>query len=151
MLYFCLCTFAKIYFMIEHAIKLRVRYAEVDRMGYVYYGNYATYFEVARVETLRSLGVTYKELEDGGIILPVVDFAIKYLKPAFYDDELTIKTTVKKNPTARIGFDFETKNNAGELLNTSTVTLVFANRETGKPCMPPDFLREKFDKCFMSN
>ncbi len=134
--------------MIEHTINIRVRYAEVDRMGYVYYGNYATYFEVARVETLRTLGVTYKELEDDGIILPVLDFAVKYVKPAFYDDELTIKTCISKNPTARIHFDFETKNTNGDLLNTATVTLVFVNRATGKPCLPPDFLREKFNGFF---
>lgn len=135
--------------MIEHTIKLRVRYAEVDRMGYVYYGNYATYFEVARVETLRTLGVTYKELEDSGIILPVLDYSIKYFKPAFYDEELTIVTRVKTNPTARIGFEFETLNADEILLNKATVTLVFVNRETGKPCMPPQFLRDKFSKFFV--
>jgi acyl-CoA thioester hydrolase len=72
--------------------QIRVRYAETDRMGYVYYGNYAQYFEVARVEMLRGLGISYKTLEDSGIMLPVLDFTIKYIKPAFYDDLLTIKT-----------------------------------------------------------
>jgi acyl-CoA thioester hydrolase len=135
--------------MIEHSVKVRVRYAEVDRMGYVYYGNYATYFEVARVETLRTLGVTYRELEDGGIILPVLDYSIKYFKPAFYDEELIIKTKVKENPRARIGFEFETYNASDILLNVATVTLVFVNRETGKPCLPPDFLKKKFDSFFI--
>ena len=88
-------------------IKLRVRYSETDRMGYCYYGNYATYFEVARVECLRSLGITYKSLEDEGILLPVVDFKIRYIKPAFYDDELKIKTYIRELPTAKIKFDYE--------------------------------------------
>ena len=78
--------------------KIRVRYAETDRMGYVYYGNYAQYFEVARVEMLRNLGISYKSLEDSGVILPVIDFTIKYIKPAFYDDFLTVKITLKQMP-----------------------------------------------------
>ena len=75
-------------------VKIRVRYAETDRMGYVYYGNYATYFEVARVESLRNLGFSYRSLEDEGILLPVLDFSIRYRRPAYYDDELTIKTII---------------------------------------------------------
>ena len=74
--------------------QIRVRYAETDKMGYVYYGNYAQYFEVGRVEGLRDLGLSYKKMEDEGILLPVVEFQIKYLKPAYYDDLLTIKTTI---------------------------------------------------------
>ncbi len=76
--------------------QMRVRYAETDRMGYAYYGNYATYFEVARVEALRELGMSYRELEDSGILLPVRDLHIKYHKPAYYDDLLTIKTSIAK-------------------------------------------------------
>ena len=88
--------------MFNTETKIRVRYAETDRMGYVYYGNYATYFEVARVESLRTMGMTYKEMEDQGIILPVLEYYIKFIKPAFYDDLLTIKTTIPTLPTARI-------------------------------------------------
>ena len=90
-------------------------------MGYVYYGNYATYFEVARVETLRKLGVSYKELEDGGIMLPVLDFKINYYKPAYYDDELLIKTIVKKMPGVRIHFSYQTFNKNGDLLNWNSL------------------------------
>ena len=78
--------------MFKSETKIRVRYAETDQMGYCYYGNYAQYFEVARVEALRSLGVTYKTMEENGIWLPVVDFSINYLQPAYYDEELTILT-----------------------------------------------------------
>ena len=89
-------------------MKIRVRYAETDQMGFVYYGNYATYFEVARVEMLRSLGFTYKKLEGEGVILPVLEFTIKYIRPAYYDDLLSIKTTIRELPSARIRFFYET-------------------------------------------
>lgn len=92
---------------------LRVRYAETDRMGYVYYGNYATYFEVARVDCMKALGFSYRELEDQGILMPVVSYNIKYLKPAFYDDALTIRTSIQELPEARITFHYETFNEKG--------------------------------------
>ena len=132
--------------MLKSEIKLRVRYAETDRMGYVYYGNYAQYFEVGRVETLRELGLSYKELEDSGIILPVYTFSIKYLKPAFYDDVLTVKTIIKEMPGARINFEYETYNEKNELLNKGETTLVFINRANNKPCEAPDFFVKALEK-----
>lgn len=133
--------------MFATSIQVRVRYAEADRMGYVYYGNYATYFEVARVEALRSLGVSYRSLEDQGILLPVVDFSIRYAKPAHYDDLLEIRTAIPFLPGARIRFDYETRHE-GVLLNVAQTDLVFVNRETGKPCRCPvellDRLRPHF-------
>ncbi len=105
-------------------------------MGYVYYGNYPTYYEVARVECIRSLGLSYKELEEQGIILPVLEFTIKYVKPAFYDQELTLVTKIEKLPSTRITFKVECFNESQELLNFGTVTLVFVNKETKKPCHP---------------
>ena len=134
--------------MIEHDIKLRVRYGETDRMGYVYYGNYATYFEVARVETLRKLGISYKELEDDGVMLPVLDFKIRYFKPAFYDDELVIRTIIKKMPSVRIHFLYKTFNQIGELINEAEITLVFVSTKTQKPVKLPDDLKEKFAEKF---
>ena len=95
---------------LEIRTNLRVRYAETDRMGYVYYGNYATYFEVGRVEAMKSIGMSYKKLEDSGIMMPVLEYKIKYFKPAFYDDELTIVTSIKELPMARITFFYETYN-----------------------------------------
>src|SRR4029077_16151788 len=114
--------------MYTSEIKIRVRYAETDRMGYVYYGHYATYFEVARVEMLRSLGFNYKKLEEEGVILPVLTFSIKYIRPAYYDDLLTVVTTINDLPSTRIKFSYETYNEKSELLNTAETVLVFVNK-----------------------
>ena len=127
----------KYFVMITNEIHVRVRYAETDQMGYVYYGNYATYFEVARVELLRSVGFTYKKLEEEGIMLPVFEFSIKYFKPAFYDDLLTIKTTLEYNDGARIRFHYEIFNESGSLLNKAETTLVFIDRRTNRPTIMP--------------
>ena len=117
--------------------KIRVRYAETDRMGYVYYGNYATYFEVARTEMLRSLGFTYKEWEDSGIILPVREMHIRYFAPAIYDDLLTVRTIIRELPAARISFHHEVYNEKGEKLCAGNLDLVFVNSETGRPTRAP--------------
>lgn len=122
--------------------KLRVRYAETDRMGYCYYGNFSAYFEVARVEALRELGVTYKQLEDEGVILPVLDYQIKYFKPAFYDEELRIETIVEEVKGARIYFSYKTFNEKGEQINQATTTLVFVDYDTKRPMNPPKDLVE---------
>lgn len=127
---------------------LRVRYAETDRMGYVYYGNYAQYFEVGRVEALRQLGTSYKEMEDNGIMLPVYSCNIKYLKPAFYDDLLVIKTVIKDLPTAKITFDYEIYNQKGELLTSANTSLVFIKMATNKPCAAPESFIEKIKVYF---
>lgn len=132
--------------MISNEIQVRVRYAETDQMGYVYYGNYATYFEVARVELLRSIGFSYKKLEEEGIMLPVFEFSIKYFKPAFYDDLLTIKTTIPETPSARIKFVYETFNESGVLLNKAETTLVFISRATNRPTSIPKDLLEAISK-----
>jgi len=124
-----------------------VRYAETDRMGYTYYGNYAVYFEVARVETLRSAGITYKSLEDEGILLPVSDYTIKYIKPAFYDDELRIETVIPILPTAKIRFEYKTYR-GDELLNTASTDLVFVDKEAGRPMRCPADVLEAMKKHF---
>ncbi len=129
--------------MFQTETQLRVRYSETDRMSYVYYGNYAQYFEVARVEALRSLGITYKKMEDDGLLLPVLEYSIKYFKPAFYDDLLTIRTVIPKLPEARIYFEYETYNETGKLLNKASTTLVFINATNGKPTAAPEYLLEK--------
>ena len=129
--------------MYTHKTKLRVRYGETDQMKYVYYGIYAQYFEVGRVELLRSLGLSYKKLEEMGYKLPVVNFNINYKQPAFYDDELTIETSVIKIPSVKIVFGYKTYNSSDELLNTAETTLVFIDSETGKPCKAPEFFINK--------
>ncbi len=125
--------------MVASETKIRVRYGETDRMGYVYYGNYAEYYEVGRVEALRKLGFSYKEMEDQGILLPVLEFSINYKKPAFYDDEITVKTSIKEMPGIKITFHYECFNANNELLNSGKVTLVFVNKQTNRPCQPPEW------------
>lgn len=121
--------------------KVRVRYAETDQMGYVYYGNYATFYEVGRVELFRSLGFSYKALEDSGIMLPVLELHSRFLKPAKYDEEITVKAILKEKPSVKIRFDYELFNQRGELLNTGSTTLVFVDMKRNKPCSAPaDFL-----------
>lgn len=124
--------------MFQHEVKIRVRYAETDQMGYVYYGNYATYFEVARVEAFRAIGFTYKELEAQGIGMPVLEYKTKYIAPAKYDDLLTIKVTIPEMPGVRIRYEYEVVNEEGKLLNQAETILVFANIETGRPNRLPE-------------
>jgi acyl-CoA thioester hydrolase len=127
---------------------VRVRYAETDKMGYVYYGNYTHYYEVGRVEALRQLGSSYKEMEDNGVMLPVYTCNIKYIKPALYDDLLLIKTTIKELPMARITFRYEIFNEKGELLNEGDTTLVFIDMKTNRPRPAPDSFIDKIKKFF---
>ncbi len=134
--------------MFVSEVKIRVRYGETDRMGYVYYGNYAEYFEVARVEALRELGMNYKDMEDSGIMLPVYTFSVKYMKPAFYDDMLTVKTSIKEIPKARITFLHEIYNQKKELLNTGEVTLVFIDTKSNKPVGAPQDFLDKITKFY---
>ena len=128
---------------------IRVRYAETDQMSFVYYGVYAQYYEVGRVELLRSLGISYKEIEEMGYALPVVRLNINYKKPAYYDDQLILKTTIKKMPSARIIFDYETYNNQGDLLNTGEVVLVFIDKKTGAPCFAPESVMQKIKEALI--
>jgi len=122
--------------------EIRIRYSETDRMGYCYYGNYAQFFEIGRVESLRKLGISYKALEDSGIMLPVLDYQVKFIKPSFYDDLITIKTMIKKMPKARIEFEYEIYDENNTLLTTAQTTLVFIQSTTMKPCPPPKNILE---------
>ena len=129
--------------MRNHQFTVRVRYAETDQMGVVYHGNYAQYFEMGRVEWLRNLGISYKWMEENGIMLPVVSLTINYKKPARYDDELTVKTIFKNQTSVKIEFDYEIYNHKQELLTTGNSILVFVDMKTGRPTIPPDYVREK--------
>ena len=122
--------------MITHKIELRVRYGETDQMGFCYYGNYAQYLEVARVETLRKQGISYKELEEQGILLPVRNYSIKYVSPAKYDDLLTIQTEIIKLEGSRIIFSYQIQKN-GQLIATAETELVFVSSKTFKPIKMP--------------
>jgi len=129
--------------MFEHSTKLRVRYGETDQMGYMYYGNYASFYEVGRVEMLRSLGLTYSGMEASGIMMPVVELNCRYLKPALYDEEITIRVIMEEMPRIRIHFKYELYNEKQELINTGETLLVFINMQTSRPCIAPkDFLEK---------
>lgn len=126
--------------------KIRVRYAETDQMGYVYYGNYPAYYEVGRTDALRQLGTSYHKLEEKGVMMPVASMSIKYLKPAKYDDLLTIKTIVKELPRMRMHFFYEIYNEDNILLNTGETVLAFISMERNRPVACPDWLNEIFSK-----
>lgn len=129
--------------MKEHEISVRVRYAETDQMAVVYHGNYAQYFEMGRVEWLRNMGVSYKWMEDNGIMLPVVSLTMNYKKPARYDDLLTIKTIFKSQTSVKIEFDYEIYNDKRELLTTGYSMLVFVDMKTLRPTIPPSYVLDK--------
>ena len=134
--------------MFIHETSLRVRYAETDQIGIVYYGNYSQYYEVGRVEAIRSLGISYKEIESNGILMPVTKMNIKYVLPAKYDDLLKIVTIVKEKPDKRISFRTEIYNMNEELINFGEVTLVFLETETKKVVDIPSFLWDKMKVFF---
>lgn len=122
---------------------MRVRYAETDQMGVVYHGNYAQYFEIGRVEWLRNLGVSYKWMEENGIMLPVVSLSMNYKKPARYDDVLTVKTILKNQSSVKIEFDYEIYNELGDLLTIGHSVLVFVDMKTGRPVLPPEYITNR--------
>ena len=123
--------------MFTHDVQIRVCYADTDQMGYVYYGNYGRFYEIARTEALRSLGFSYKAMEDAGTMMPVYEHKSRYLRPARYDDVLTVRVAVHQLPTTRMVFAYEVYNESGTLLNTGETTLVFVNRASGRPGPAP--------------
>jgi acyl-CoA thioester hydrolase len=128
--------------MFSSETTLRVRYAETDQMGVVYYGNYAQYFEVGRVESIRELGFSYKEMEEAGLIMPVVEMHIKYLRPAKYDDLITIKSQIRELPTAhKITFHQEVYNKLDELLVTGYVSLYFMDANMKRSTLPDNLMQ----------
>lgn len=118
--------------------KIRVRYSETDQMQYVYYGNYAAYYEVGRVEALRKLGMTYKDLEDTGIMMPVLESHSYYHKPAKYDELLTLKITIPQLPLVKIRFEYEILAENGDMIHSGDTTLAFINMKSGKPTRMPE-------------
>lgn len=134
--------------MYTHETQIRVRYADTDKMGFAYYGNYPTYYEVGRVEAFRALDYPYREMEDAGVGMPVLDMSIKYHRPAKYDDLLTVKVIVPEMPRARIKFQYEVTNGEGELINTGETILAFMNLETGRPVKMPERLKNSIAPFF---
>ena len=126
--------------MYQHDVKIRVRYAETDQMGYVYYGNYATYFEVARVEAMRAIGFSYKEMEDRGVMMPVLELKNQFKSPGRYDEELTIRISIRQMPTLKITFFYEVIGEDGREVGLGETTLVWVNMKTNRPVRMPEEL-----------
>lgn len=125
--------------MFVHETKVKVRYAETDQMGVAYHGNYAQYYEIARTECFEACsGMTYAAMEADGIMLPILELQAKYIKPALYNQTLTIKCIVNELPSIRLKVDYEIYNESDELINIGKTTLVFVDRHTRKPCAPPE-------------
>ncbi|WP_417886551.1 acyl-CoA thioesterase [Zunongwangia sp.] len=132
--------------MKSHKTTLKVRYAETDQMGVVHHGNYAQYLEIARISWLENVGISYKDMEKNGIMLPVYEMNFKFKKSAFFDDELTIVTRLKTTPDVRISFDYEIYNKSGELLTTATTILVFMDAKKRRPIRCPKYVLELLGK-----
>jgi acyl-CoA thioester hydrolase len=135
--------------MYSTTTEIRVRYGETDQMGYLYYGNYALYYEVGRTDAIRKLGFTYKELEEQGVMMPVAEMQTKYIRPAYYDDLITVKTILKELPPQhKIQFHTELYNEKGELLNVGITTLAFIDAQTKRRSQMPDALRATLQPYF---
>ncbi len=126
-------------------ISFRVRYAETDQMGVVYHGNYAQYLEMGRIEWLRRLGISYKKMEENGIMLPVVSLSLNYKKSATYDDLITVETHLKKKPLVKIEFDYIIYNESNEILAEANTVLAFIDMKKNKPVRCPDYILEKLE------
>jgi len=135
--------------MYKHETKVRVRYGETDQMGYLYYGNYALYYEVGRAEAIRDLGITYRDLEEIHFIkMPVLYLESKFLAPAHYDEEITVETIIKELPTKMIRFDHKVYNPQGQLLNKGVVKLFFVDMNTNKRVSTPAYVGDKIAPYF---
>lgn len=136
--------------MLTHTFQKRVRYGETDQMGYLYYGHYAQYFEIGRAEMMRSLGLTYKYMEEEKkVMMPVMSLNMRYVRPARYDELLTLKTTLRHLPTKTIVFHTEIFNEKTKLVNGGSVKLCFVDSETNKSIAAPEFLLEKLRPHFV--
>ena len=131
--------------MISHSYKIRINYSDTDKMGFVHHSNYARIYENARWELLREIGIPYSKIEELGIFMPVVDMSFKFIKPAFYDDVLTVVAHIVEEPTSKIKFEFVLINTNSEKINTAKLTCAFIDSITSKPQRPPKILLEKLN------
>ena len=129
--------------MKSHKTFVKVRYAETDQMGVVHHGNYPQYLEIARLEWLDTLGISYKNMEQEGIMLPVYELNLKYIKPVTFDEKLTIETRLHEMPNVKIIFDYSVFNEQGELVTSATSVLVFMDSKTRRPTRCPEYILEK--------
>ncbi len=136
------------FIMLVSETKIRVRYSEVDQMGFVYYGNYPAFYEVGRTEAMRQLNTSYREMEERGVMMPVISMNIVYKRPARYDNELTIRTTISELPSTRMRFIYEIFNEQGDLLNTGETVLIFIDAVSRRPGRCPEWFLEKLRPAF---
>lgn len=129
--------------MKSHFTYVKVRYAETDQMGVVYHGNYAQYLEIARIDWLAALGISYKKMEEEGVMLPVYELKLKFKRSAKFDDDLKIETFLKEKPGVRIKFEYSISNQEGELLTEAETTLIFMDIARNKPIKCPQYVLEK--------
>ena len=129
---------------VKYVHQVRVRYNDTDRMGIVYHGNYAMYFEVARLEMLRARGLAYRQMEEEGVMLPVSDLHVKYVSPAYYDDLLDVEVTLLEKPAVRVKFAFRITNQDEALVATGEVVLACVDAVTRRPCRAPKYFLECF-------
>jgi len=134
--------------MLSAEIKIRVRYGEVDRMGYLHHGNYALFFEEGRTELLRGFGLSYRNMEDEGILLPLREMNIRYIKPVLYDDEVIVETRLVNMPTAKLEFEYFMRNIDGEVLSEAKTTLVFTDAKTRKARRAPQYFLDLISPYF---
>jgi acyl-CoA thioester hydrolase len=134
--------------MLVTETQVRVRYAETDKMGIVYHGNYAIYYEAGRTEALRQIGITYKSLEDNGVMMPLVNMSSKFHWPATYDEVLTIRTFMEEITGARVNIRYEIYNGEQQLINSAETTLVFLDMQTRRPTRCPQALIDKMKPYF---
>jgi acyl-CoA thioester hydrolase len=133
--------------MIEHEYSFRVMYPDTDQMGTVHHSNYAKYYETARWELFRSIGISYKSVEDAGYMLPVIRMNFHFLKTTSYDTLLTVHTTLKDVKGVRIWFTYKLYNEQKELINKAETELAFVDKDTWKPCAAPDFVLKAIEEC----
>lgn len=129
--------------MKSHSTFVKVRYAETDQMGVVYHGNYAQYLELGRIDWLNQLGISYKWMEDNGVMLPVYNLSISFKKSATFDDQLRIVTELRQTPSVRIIFDYKIYNQIDDLLTVASTELIFINKDSNRPMKCPSYILEK--------
>lgn len=132
--------------ILSHEMKIRVWYKETDQMGFVHHSNYICYYEAARSSLMRSLGLSYAEMEKRGVMMPILDVQSKYISPAFFEEELTVRISLRELPMARITFYYELFNEAGKLINTGSTTLGFIKSDTKRPSRAPEWFLALLNK-----
>lgn len=136
--------------MITYYSKVKVMYSDTDQMGYVHHNNYVKYYETARWEMFEQLGMPYKAVEEKGFMMPVIRMDLKFIKPAFYDEELTIETTLLKISGPKIFFRYKLFNEAGAMVNKAEVSLAFISAATREPCLAPEFLAKRLRQAMLN-